>query len=97
MQMQLVVNVPANSPTTVQNTATYSGGGASTSGTTTGTSNTNTATVTQVPASVSIVSGSNQSATANTAFTTPLTVLVTDAAGVAIPNQSVTFTALVPE
>jgi len=93
MTMQLVVNIPANSPTTVENTATWSGGGASITGTTTGSSNTNTVTVVQVPASVSIVSGSNQNATANTAFTTPLTVLVKDAAGVTIPNQSVTFTA----
>lgn len=42
--------------------------------------------------SIAVVSGSPQSATVATAFTSPLVVLVTDASGQPVANQLVTFT-----
>jgi large repetitive protein len=92
----LTVNVPANSPTSVSNTASTWGGGDTVhnSSATAAMSNTDTVTVVQVPASVSIVAGNNQSATVGTGFASPLTVQVNDAGGVAISGASVTFTTL---
>ena len=91
----LNVNVPATSPITVSNTASAYGGGdpVHTSSGTAASGTDSSVPVTQVPASITVAAGGTQSALTGAAFTTPLTVLVTDAAGVAIPNQSVTFTA----
>jgi hypothetical protein len=87
----LTANVPAASPTSVQNTASAAGGGA----VATANSVADTVTVVQVPASVTANSGTTpQGATVSTAFTTDLLATVKDAAGVVIPNySSVTFTA----
>jgi uncharacterized protein YjdB len=93
--INLTVNVPVNSPISVSNVASAFGGGDLTHSSlaTAAVSNTDTVSVTQVPATVSITSGNMQSALINTAFVSPLTVTVTDAGGVVIPSQSVTFTA----
>jgi hypothetical protein len=45
------------------------------------------------PASISVFSGSPQSATVNTAFTNPLVALVQDSFGNPVPSVSVTYTA----
>ena len=45
------------------------------------------------PASITVVSGSNQSATQGTAFANPLVAMVTDAEDNPVPGASVTFTA----
>ncbi len=87
--LQLTVNVPAASPTSVSNTASASGGGSS--GTVS--SNTDTATVAQAVAKVLASSGSGQSANLNTAFTNPLVVTVEDGASLPISGASVTFNA----
>jgi hypothetical protein len=94
-QIQLIVNVPANSPTSVSNTAQAWGGGdlTHTSSGTAVTSNTDSVTVVQVAASITVNGGGTQSATISTAFATPLSVLVEDAASNPINNASVTFTA----
>jgi uncharacterized repeat protein (TIGR01451 family) len=93
--LQLTVNVPANSPTSVSNTAAAWGGGdlTHTSSGTAATSNTDTVSVVQVPASIVVSGGGTQSTAVSTAFAAPLSVLVEDAAGVPINNASVTFTA----
>jgi len=92
--IHIIVNVPATSPTSVTNNAVGFGGGDVThTNSSNGVTNIATATVVQVPASVTITAGGTQSATINTAFATPLTVVVKDAGGVVIPNQPVTFTA----
>jgi subtilisin-like proprotein convertase family protein len=92
--LTLTVNVPANSPVSVTNNASAFGGGDlvhTNSGTAVTT--TDTAAVVQVPASIAVNTGNNQSATVNTAFTTPLSVIVKDAGSVAINGVTVTFTA----
>ncbi len=90
----LTVNVPANSPVSVTNSAKAWGGGDLThTSSATAASATDTATVVQVPASITISGGNNQSATILTAFTTALSVTVKDANSVVIPSYSVTFTA----
>ncbi len=93
--LKLIVNVPSTSPTSVSNTASvYGGGDPNHSGVGSDLSATDgNVPVVQVPASVTITSGGTQSTQISTAFTTPLTVVVADAAGVGIPSQSVTFTA----
>ncbi len=93
--LKLIVNVPANSPTSVSNTASAYGGGdlTHTGAGTAAVSNTDNVSVTQVAASVVVSSGSGQSANVSTAFTNPLVVTVKDAAGVVISGASVTFTA----
>ena len=85
------VSVPANAPNpTVTNAATASGGTASASAT----SGTVSFPVVQVPATMTAGSGTSPQSTAvNTAFGTPLSVTVTDAAGVRVSGVSVTFTA----
>jgi hypothetical protein len=90
----LTVNVPANSPTSVSNTAEAWGGGDTlhTSQGTAAQSNTDSVTVAQVPASVSVGAGNNQSATVATAFGTELVALVKDGAGATITGTPVTFT-----
>ncbi len=85
--LKLMVSIPASSPTSVTNTASASGGGASS-----GTGNVNSVvTVAQVPASVSLTAGNNQTANLNSAFATALQVTVKDAGGTVISGQSVTF------
>jgi Bacterial Ig-like domain (group 3)/Dockerin type I domain len=87
--IHIIVNVPAASPTSVTNTASVSGGGASNSPQTASSS----PTVVQVPASVSINGMQTQSTADTTAFGS-LAVTVKDAGGVVIPNYSpVVFTA----
>ena len=92
----LTVNVAANSPTSVTNTALTWGGGDLThtsSGSAASGSDTNVPVV-QKPASVTINnSGSPQTAPISTAFAIPLSVTVKDAAGVAIPGVGVSFMA----
>ena len=93
--INLTVNVPANSPVSVSNTAGAWGGGdlTHTSSATAATS-TDTATVVQVPAFISTNSGTTpQSANVNTAFAIPLAVTVQDAGHVAISGYTVTFVA----
>ena len=93
--LMITVQVPTTSPAVVPYSVSAYGGGDpvhSSSGTA-AMSNTDNISVTQVPASVGITAGGTESAAINSTFTTPLTVLVTDAAGVGIPNQPVTFTA----
>jgi FG-GAP-like repeat len=91
----LTVNVPANSPTLVSNTADTWGGGdlTHTSAGTAAVSNTDTVSVTQVPVSIVLSSGGGQSTTIKTPFASPLIATVTDAGGVGVPNLTVTFTA----
>jgi len=92
----LFVNVPANSPVVVNNTARAWGGGDlnHTSSGTAAVSNTDNASVIQVPASVIINNGGGtQSTTISTAFAKALSVTVEDAGSVVIPSYTVTFTA----
>jgi len=92
--IQLMVNVPAASPTSVSNTAKAFGGGDLThTNLASAASSSSTVTVTQIPAHIAATSGSGQSANVSTAFANPLVATVTDAGGVAIANASVTFTA----
>jgi hypothetical protein len=93
--INLTVNVPAGSPTSVSNTALAWGGGdpVHNSSGSAASSNTDSVTVAQVPATITLSSGNSQSATIGTAFGTGLEVTVTDAGGVAISGSSVTFTA----
>jgi hypothetical protein len=90
------VSVPANSATSVSNTASAWGGGDlvhTGSGNAAG-SNTDSVTVMQVPASITMNGGQTQSASIGSAFGS-LAVTVKDAGGVVIPNySSVTFTAV---
>jgi hypothetical protein len=93
--INLTVDVPRNSPTSVSNTATAWGGGdpVHTSSGSAASSNTDTATVVQVPAEIGIPGSQIQSASAGTAFGS-LAARVGDAAGAAIPSYSpVVFTA----
>jgi CSLREA domain-containing protein len=93
--LMITVQVPNTSPATVPYSVSAYGGGdpVHTNSGTAVSSNTDNIAVLQVPATVAITAGGTQSAPINSAFATPLTVLVTDAAGVGIPSQSVTFTA----
>jgi hypothetical protein len=93
--IQVIVNVPVNSPTSVINTALAWGGGDLThiSLGTAATSNTDSVTVVQVPASITVNGGGTQSTTISTAFGIGLAVTVKDASGVPIQNSSVIFTA----
>ena len=93
--IQVIVNVPANSPTSVSNTALAWGGGDLTH-TSSGTaaSGTDTATVMQVAASITANAGTTpQSANTGTAFANNLAVTVEDAGGVAVNGATVTFIA----
>lgn len=88
------VNVPANSPTSVTNTAKVFGGGDLTH-TNLGSAATgsDTVTVVQVPATINLTSGNNQTVAVNTAFPTNLSATVLDAGSVPINGATVTFTA----
>jgi len=94
-QIQVIVHVPANSPTSVSNTALAWGGGDLThtnSGNAASGSDTNVP-VAQTPASISASGGSGQSTPVNTAFASPLQATVLDAGSQPIPGVTVTFTA----
>jgi uncharacterized repeat protein (TIGR01451 family) len=84
----LTVNVPAASPSTVSNTATASGGGATASKSSTDAN----VPVTQVPASLTKGTGDNQSVPVNNNYAA-YSVTVKDAANLPIQNVQVTFTA----
>jgi len=93
--IQVFVNVPAASPTSVTNTALAYGGGDLTH-TNSGNAATgldSNVTVVQVPASISATGGTPQSTAVNTAFGTSLSATVKDAGGVVVNNATVTFTA----
>ena len=86
----LVANVPANSPTSVQNTASASGGGAQQSASSTPDS----VTVIQVPAMMfANVNTTPQSANTGAAFAYALAVTVEDAGSNPISSVPVVFTA----
>ena len=87
--LTLTVNVPANSPVSVSNTAMANDGGALHSVN----SNTDTVAVNQVAATITATGGASQSTPVNTAFTTALQATVKDAGSNPVPNVSVTFTA----
>jgi uncharacterized repeat protein (TIGR01451 family) len=95
--LSLLVNIPANSPTSVSNTAQVYGGGDlihTSLGSAASGSDTNV-TVVQTPASITINSGvTPQSAPIGTAFAVPLAVTVKDAGSAVIANYSVVFTAV---
>ena len=93
--IQVTVNVPAASPTSVSNTA-FAWGGGDLTHTSSGTAASGTdsgVAVVQVPAKIAVTSGNSQSAAVSTAFTNPLTATVTDANSVTIPSYPVAFTA----
>jgi len=93
--IEMTVSVPANSATSVSNTALAWGGGDLTH-TSQGTAASGTdanVPVVQVPSKITISSGNNQSAGLASSFASPLVVQVTDAAGATIQGSSVTFTA----
>ena len=91
----LTVNVPANSPTSVSNTATAYGGGdiVHTNSGNAASGSDSDVPVVQVPASISATGGALQSATVSTAFGTALQATVLDAGGQPVSGVSVTFTA----
>jgi hypothetical protein len=94
--LQLTVNVPANSPTSVTNNVVIYGGGSTTqTGPGNGATGSDIATVVQVPASVTINNGGGtQSAIIGAGFATALSVTVTDANSIVIPSYPVIFTAI---
>lgn len=94
--LQLTVNVPANSPTSVTNNVVVYGGGSTTqTGPGNGATASDIATVLQVPASVIINNGGGtQSAVIGAGFGIPLSVTVTDAHAVVISGYPVIFTAI---
>ena len=94
-QIQVIVNVPANSPVTVSNTAQSWGGGdlIHTNSGNAAVGSDNNVTVVQVPAFLANSGGGTQSTTVSTAFAAPLSVTVEDARGTPVPGVTVTFTA----
>jgi uncharacterized repeat protein (TIGR01451 family) len=94
LPVKIIVNIPADSPTRVINTANAFGGGDA-AHTTLGTAATgsDTVSVIQVPASIRATDGTPQRTAINTAFPTNLTAIVLDAKGVNVPGVIVTFQA----
>ncbi|MGA2588832.1 MAG: Ig-like domain-containing protein [Bryobacteraceae bacterium] len=93
--IQVIVNVPANSPTSVSNTALAWGGGDlnhTNSGNAATGSDTNVPVV-QTPASISASGGSGQNTNVSTTFALPLQATVLDGGNNPINNVTVTFTA----
>ncbi|MCK5908694.1 MAG: IPT/TIG domain-containing protein, partial [Caulobacter sp.] len=88
--LTLRANVAANAATSLTPSVTLSGGNSGSSATT---NDPTTISVVQTPASVTVAGGNNQTASASTAFTTPLSVTVRDGSNAVIPNTSVTFAA----
>jgi len=92
--IQVIVNVAADSPILVTNTAHAWGGGDLThTNSGNAASGSDTVPVHQTPASVSVAAGSGQSTAINTAFTYPLQAIVRDAGSSPISGVTVTFTA----
>ncbi len=92
--IQLVVNIPANSPTSVTNNAKAFGGGDTThTSAATGAAGSETVTVIQAPATIQLTAGNNQSVAVTAAFPTNLSVTVLDAGNAPISGRSTTFTA----
>jgi hypothetical protein len=88
------LNIPANSPNSVTNTAKAFGGGDTThTNLATAATGADTVSVVQVPASVTATAGTPQSTAINTPFPTNLQVTVQDAGHLGVPNVSVTFQA----
>jgi hypothetical protein len=92
--IQIIVNVPAASPTSVTNNAlAYGGGDLNHTNPSNAATTFSTVTVVQVPASVTITGGSPQSSNVGTLFPVALSAVVKDANGVVIPSYSVVFAA----
>ncbi|MBZ5603097.1 MAG: Ig-like domain repeat protein [Acidobacteriia bacterium] len=92
--LQMTVSVPADSATSVSNTAKAWGGGDLTHiSSATAAASTDGVTVVQVAATITVTSGGTQSTAVNTVFPTALGVVVKDAGGVVIPSAPVTYTA----
>jgi large repetitive protein len=93
--IEMFVNVPANSPTSVSNTALAWGGGdlAHTGSGNAASGTDNSVPVTQVPASISASGGGGQSTNVSTAFAAALQATVLDGGSNPIQNVTVTFTA----
>jgi len=85
--LSLTVNIPSNSPTSVSNTATASGGGALSNAS----GSDNNVPVTQVPASLTATSGANQSVPVGNNFAA-FSATVKDAGSQPIQGVTVTFT-----
>jgi len=93
--IEVIVNVPANSPTSVSNTALAWGGGDLThtnSGNAASGTDSNVPVV-QTPASISASVGAGQSTNVGTTFAQPLQATVLDGGNNPINNVTVTFTA----
>jgi hypothetical protein len=92
--IRMIVNIPANSPASVTNTAKAFGGGDTThTSLATAASGSDPVVVMQVPASVTATAGTPQSTAVNTAFPINLQATVRDAGSVGLPNVNVTFQA----
>jgi hypothetical protein len=92
--IQIIVNVPAASPTSVTNNAVaYGGGDLSHTNSSNAATTFSTVTVVQVPASVTVTGGSGQSTNLGLAFPVALSAVVKDANGVAVPSYPVVFSA----
>jgi hypothetical protein len=92
--IKIIVNIPANSPTSVTNTARAFGGGDTThTNLDTAASGSDTVVVMQVPASVTATADTPQSTVINTAFPINLQATVRDAGSVGLPNVNVTYQA----
>jgi len=92
--INLFVNIPTNSPTSVNNSAQAWGGGDTvhTSQGTAATSNNSSVAVNQVPSTITVAGGNNQSATLGTEFGSELVAVVKDGAGATIVGSPVIFT-----
>ncbi|WP_277967746.1 autotransporter domain-containing protein [Sphingomonas echinoides] len=86
--LTLRANVASTASTSLTPSVTLSGGNAGNAA-----NASDPTTIAQTAASVSVDAGNNQTAAAETAFATPLSVTVRDAANAVIPNAAVTFTA----
>ena len=92
--IQIFVNVPANSPVSVTNTAhAFGGGDAIHTPANPATGSDTVSNVVQVPASIQATAGNNQYSNVGAAFPIALQATVQDAANVPIPGIGVKFTA----
>gem|GEM_PF-1151009 len=92
--ISLHVSIPANSPTSVTNTAgVFGGGDAVHTNSGSAATSSDTVSVIQVPSTISLTAGNNQSVAVGTAFPTNLSATVSDAGNVPISGVTVTFTA----
>jgi len=92
--INLFVNIPTNSPTSVNNSAQAWGGGDTVHASqgTAATSNNSSVAVNQVPSTITVAGGNNQSATLGTEFGSELVAVVKDGAGATIVGSPVIFT-----